>query len=93
MVTGSQLWHHTTIAGMQVNLAKQGMAQQAVISGVQSHRGFITGGFDTEYDHAVYGKRRRLLHKEILPFCLDVYRMRSPNITAAVLEFVCRMYV
>ncbi len=68
MVTGRQLRHHTAVTRMQIDLAVQGMAQQAAVSGVQGHRGFITGGFDTEHDHDRYGKRRRLLHKANFAF-------------------------
>ena len=88
MIAGCQLRDHPAVLRVQTDLAIQGIAQQTTLASVDSHAGFITGGFDTQHNHAVYGKRQRLLHKEILPFYADVYRMRSP-INVAVLAGIC----
>ena len=80
MVAGCQLWHDPAVLRMQTDLAIQGIAQQTMVTIVDGHTGFITGGLDTQHNHAVYGKRQRLLHKEILRFRVDLYRMRSPVI-------------
>ena len=78
MVAGGQLRDHAAIFGMQLHLAVQGMAQQACVASVNGHAGFITGGLDSKHAHGPNSKRRGLLHKEILPFQCDVYRMRNP---------------
>ena len=88
MVAGGQLRYHATVLGMQTNLAVERIAQQTAVTGIDSHAGFITGGLDSQYNHGLYGNRRSLLHKEILPFYVDVYRMRSP-INVAVLAGIC----
>jgi len=88
MVTGGKLRHHTTVLGMQADLAIQRITQQTAVAGIDSHAGFITGGLDSQHNHDLYGNRRGLLHKEILPFYADVYRMRSP-INVAVLAGIC----
>ena len=88
MVTGGKLRHHATVFGMQTNLAVERITQQTAVAGIDSHAGFITGGLDSQYNHGLYGNRRSLLHKVILPFYADVYRMRSP-INVAVLTGIC----
>lgn len=88
MIPGGQFRDHAAIFGMQVHLAIQGMAEQALTAIVNGHTGFITGGLDPKHAHGTHGKRQSLLHKEILPFQRDVYRMRSP-IKRAVLAGIC----
>ena len=78
MVPGCQFGNHATIAGMQCDLAVQGMAQQAAAGVIQCHPGLIAGGFDTKHNHGLYSNPQFLLHKEILPFSRDVYRIRTP---------------
>jgi len=64
------------------------MAEQALVAIVNGHTGFITGSLNSKHAHALYGNRQRLLHKEILPFQRDVYRMRNP-IKRALLTGTC----
>jgi hypothetical protein len=54
------------------------MTQQTVLAAVERHAGLVTGGFYAQYDHVAYGNRRFLLHKEILPFSREMFRMRVP---------------
>ena len=88
MVTGGKLRHDATVLGVQADLAVQRITQQTAPARIDSHAGFITGGLDSQYDHGLYGNRQGLLHKEILPFNVDLYRMRSP-INVAVLAGNC----
>ena len=54
------------------------MAQQAVPAAVERNAGLVTGGFYAQYDHGAYGNPRFLLHKVILPFSREMFRMRVP---------------
>ena len=53
VVTGGQLGHDPAVHAVQVDLAEQGVGQQASLAVVQGDAGFITGGFNTQNAHRV----------------------------------------
>ena len=88
VIPGRQLRYHAAVFGVQPNLAIQRITQQTALAVIDSNPGFITGSLDTQYNHGLYGNPQRLLHKVILPFPAEMYRMRSP-INRAVLAGIC----
>ena len=45
---------------------------------IDCNAGLVTGGFYAQYDHGTYGNRQFLLHKVILRFYREMFRMRVP---------------
>ena len=51
VITRGQLGHHAAIHTMQVDLAEQGVSQQAALAVVERDAGFIAGSFQSQYEH------------------------------------------
>ena len=54
MVAGGQLRHHPAVLHVNVDLAEQGIRQQAPLGVVERDSGLITGGFQTQDQHCAH---------------------------------------
>ena len=49
VVARGQLRHHAAVDAMQVDLAEQGIGQQAALTVVEGDTGFVAGGFQAQH--------------------------------------------